>query len=359
MLKRRDFLSSTLGAVGVCAAGPGWAAPKSLDPMDADIRFGTTGSVFGVWPNAGPQANISMRYSMNMRMMLEDCKHYGLQGFEPYSPQVVQYLDDPVALKKLSNEIGVKIACVGDLPRRPSPSATTAPADDYPWLGGAGRAHLIADMGAFARDFLQPLGIDHWKNNMGARPPGGPSDDQLKALADTANEIGHRTMKYGVRLSLHAHIWGPMEREHDFRRVMELTDPKYVFLILDTGHNVLGGMDVVKMTDEFFPRITEFHLKDTFPRFRGNIATPTQEQHRQKSVYASVGQGGGVDFPGVFKVMRARHFKGWAVFDIDAPRPGDGTGSVDDNIAASVRYMRDVLKVNLPPPPKTGLFTEA
>ena len=120
------------------------------------------------------------------------------------------------------------------------------------------------------------------------------SDDEgvekkLKGLAETANEIGMRTKKYGVRLSLHPHLWGPMEREHDFRRVMELTDPNYVYLILDTGHNVLGGMDVVKMTEEFFPRITEFHLKDTFPQYRGNKAGPTPEDHKQKSVYASVG----------------------------------------------------------------------
>jgi hypothetical protein len=82
--------------------------------------------------------------------------------------------------------------------------------------------------------------------------------------------------------------------------------------------------------------------------------------HRQKSVYASVGQGGGVDFPGVFAVMRKKKFKGWAVFDIDAPRPGDGTGSVDDNIAASVNYMRTALGVKLPPANgKTGLFKEA
>jgi sugar phosphate isomerase/epimerase len=129
---------------------------------------------------------------------------------------------------------------------------------------------------------------------------------------------------------------------------------------MDTGHNVLGGMDVVKITDEFFPRITEFHLKDTFPQYRGNKTGPTPEQHKQKSVYASVGQGKGVDFPGVFAVMRKKRFKGWAVFDIDAPRPGDGTGSVDDNIAASVNYMRTALGVKLPPANgKTGLFTEA
>ena len=359
MLNRRHFIVSA----AVATASPALAG---LDPKDTDIKFGTTGSIFGVWPAAGTQTSISMKMSTDMPMMLRDVKHYGLQGFEPYSAQVVQYLDNPLAFRKLLKESGVQLASVGDMPRKPSdrtgdtsvPLGAANAVAQYPWLGGEGKAKLISDMEACARDFLQPLGVDHWKNNMGARPPGGPSDDQLKALADTANEIGLRTKKFGVRLSLHAHMWGPMEREHDFRRVMELTDPNYVFLIMDTGHNVLGGMDVVKMTDEFFPRITEYHLKDTFAQWRGNKEGPTQAMHRQKSVYASVGQGGGVDFPGVFAVLRKKHFKGWAVFDIDAPRPGDGTGSVDDNIAASVRYMRDTLHVQLPPVPEKGLFTE-
>jgi sugar phosphate isomerase/epimerase len=367
MLNRRHFVTSTMALTATSAlTSASWA--NGLDPQNADIKFGTTGSIFGVWPAAGTQKSLSMKMSTNMPMMLADVKHYGLEGFEPYSAQVVQFLDNPKALQKLLDASGVKLASVGDLPRKPTdktgdtsvPRGAANAVVQYPWLGGEGKAKLIADMEACARDFLQPLGVDHWKNNMGARPPGGPSDDQLKALADTANEIGRRTKKHGVRLSLHAHMWGPMEREHDFRRVMELTDPNYVFLIMDTGHNVLGGMDTVKIVDEFFPRITEYHLKDTFPRYRGNKGGPTQAQHRAKSVYASVGQGGGVDFPGIFAVMRKKHFKGWAVFDIDAPRPGDGTGSVDDNIAASVNYMRKVLGVNLPAATgKGGLFTEA
>ena len=362
-MNRRHFLVST-AALAVTAS----PVLAGLDPTDPDIKFGTTGSIFGTWPKSGAQNSISMKMSTNMPMMLKDVKHFGLEGFEPYSGQVVQFLDNPGEFKKLLKESGVQLASIGDLPRKPSDrtGSTSVPrgADnavpDYPWLGGEGRAKLIADMEACARDFLQPLGVDHWKNNMGARPPGGPSEDQLKHLADTANEIGRRTKKYGVRLSLHPHMWGPMEREHDFRRVMELTDPNYVYLIMDTGHNVLGGMDVVKITDEFFPRITEFHLKDTFPQYRGNKAGPTQAMHREKSVYASVGQGKGVDFPGVFAIMRKKKFKGWAVFDIDAPRPGDGTGSVDDNIAASVNYMRTKIGVKLPPADgKGGLFKDA
>jgi sugar phosphate isomerase/epimerase len=116
---------------------------------------------------------------------------------------------------------------------------------------------------------------------------------------------------------------------------------------------------VVKITEEFLPRMTEVHLKDTFAQYRGNKATPTRTQHLLKSVYASVGQGGGVDFPGMFRVLRARKFNGWCVFDIDAPRVGDGTGTIHDNISASIDYMRKVLKVRFPAPPKASPFREA
>ena len=215
----------------------------------------------------------------------------------------------------------------------------------------------IADHVAFARDLLQPLGSDHWKVNMGRRPPGGPSDDQLKRLANTLNEIGRQTIAMGIRLAPHPHIWGPLERERDMRRAMELTDPKYVWMTADTGHLVLGGGDPAQIINDYFPRIAEVHLKDTYAKYRGNTSTPTEEEHRVASVYHNLG-GGGVDFPAVFKVLRDRHYKGWAIFDLDGPRKGDdgfdAIGgnldlAVDDYLAHNINYLRDVLGVRLPP----------
>jgi sugar phosphate isomerase/epimerase len=100
------------------------------------------------------------------------------------------------------------------------------------------------------------------------------------------------------------------------------------------------------------------HLKDTYAKYRGNTSTPTQEEHRVASVYHNLG-GGGVDFPAVFKVLRDKHYKGWAIFDVDGPRKGDdgfeAIGgnldlAVDDYIAHNINYLRDVLGVRLPPP---------
>jgi inosose dehydratase len=192
---------------------------------------------------------------------------------------------------------------------------------------------------------------------MGQRPPGGPSEEQLKRLANTLNEIGRQTIAMGIRLAPHPHIWGPMEREKDMRRTMELTDPKYVWMTADTGHLVLGGGDAAQIIHDYFPRIAEVHLKDTYAKYRGNTSTPTQEEHRAASVYHNLG-GGGVDFQAVFKVLRDQHYKGWAIFDMDAPRKGDdgfdAIGgnldlAIDDYLTHNINYLRVILGVKLPP----------
>jgi len=341
-IRRREFVSSALALSGLTAAAS-FVAPskmwgavphKSLDPVNPDILFGTTSSIWGsqhdvVWA-------------------IRRIAALGLQGIEPYANNIEQYRKNPLELKKMFDEAGLTLIDVSNGAKGQSTN----------FIDKEAIPKTIADHVAFARDFLQPLGCDHWKVNMGQRPPGGPSDDQIKRLANTLNEIGRQTIAMGIRLAPHPHIWGPMEREKDMRRAMELTDPKYVWMTADTGHLVLGGGDPVQIISDYFPRIAEVHLKDTYAKYRGNTSTPTQEEHRVASVYHNLG-GGGVDFPGVFKVLRDRHYKGWAIFDLDAPRKGDdgfdAIGgnmdlAIDDYIAHNINYLRDVLGVKLPPP---------
>lgn len=340
-LKRREFLSSAIAWSGLTAAagvvGPtkawGAASRRSLDPVNPDILFGTTSSIWGrqhdiVWA-------------------VKRIAALGLQGIEPYGDAIEKYRKNPMELKKIFDEAGITFidASNGEMGQ----STNFIDPGEIP--------KTIADHVAFARDLLQPLGSDHWKVNMGRRPPGGPSDDQLKRLANTLNEIGRQTIAMGIRLAPHPHIWGPLERERDMRRAMELTDPRYVWMTADTGHLVLGGGDPAQIINDYFPRIAEVHLKDTYAKYRGNTSTPTEEEHRVASVYHNLG-GGGVDFPAVFNVLRDRHYKGWAIFDLDGPRKGDdgfdAIGgnldlAVDDYLAHNINYLRDVLGVRLPP----------
>lgn len=313
---------------------------KPLDPVNPDLLFGTTGSIWG-------EAGVGATRVYSTEQALKHISQMGLQGVEPYAGGIEEYRNNPKALKAISEKYNVTIIDASNGEK--GQSTNFIDKEQIP--------KTIADHVAFARDFLSVFGCDHWKINMGQRPKGGPSDDQLKQLADTLNELGRRTLEFGIRLAPHPHIWGPIEREAEMRRVMDLTDPKYVWLTADTGHLTLGGGDAVQIISDYFPRLAEVHLKDTYAKFRGNKQTPTPEMHAQASVYHNFGAGG-VDFPGVFKVLREKHFKGWVVMDVDGPRKGDdgieALGSdmrviTDDYIAHNINYLRDVIGVKLPP----------
>ena len=340
-LKRREFMSSALALSGMTAAasfaGPsearGAVSHQPLDPVNPDILFGTTSSLW--------------RGHHDIVWGVKRIAAMGLQGIEPYANTVAKYRKNPMELKKIFDDAGITFIDASN--GESGQSTNFIDPDQIP--------KTIADHVAYARDFLQPMGCDHWKVNMGRRPPGGPSDDQLKRLADTLNEIGRQTIAMGIRLAPHPHIWGPVEREEEVRRAMDLTDPEYVWMTVDTGHIVLGGSDAAQIISDYFPRVAEVHLKDTYAKYRGNTSTPTQEEHAVASVYHNLG-GGGVDFPAVFKVLRDRHFKGWAILDVNPPRKGDdgldAIGgnmelAVDDYIAHNINYLRVVLGVRLPP----------
>ena len=338
---RRDVISLGLALGGMTAAarvfGPshvfGAVSHRRLDPVNPDILFGATSSLWGE--------------RHDIEWAVKRIAALGLQGIEPYGNQIEKYRSNPMALKRLFDDAGITFIDASN--------GEAGQSTDF--IDPHRIPKTIADHVSFARDFLQPLGATHWKCNMGSRPPGGPGDDQLKRLADTLNEIGRQTLAMGIRMAPHPHIWGPMEREHEVRRVMELTDPKYVWLTTDTGHLTLGGMDAVRIMGDYFSRIAEVHLKDTYAKYRGNTSTPTQEQHRTASVYHNLG-GGGVDFPAVFKLLRDRRYKGWVVLDLDGPRTGDDgfdaiggniDVAIDDYIAHNINYLRDVVGVRLPP----------
>jgi inosose dehydratase len=340
-VNRRDFMSYVLAAGGAAAAasvvGPStvWGAVnhKPLDPVNPNILFGSTSSL---WGSVRP-----------IEWAIKRIAALGLQGIEPYANQIERYRGNPLALKKLFDDAGVTMIDVSNGAKGQSTN----------FIDPAETPKTIETHVAFARDFLQPFGCNVWKCNMGQRPPGGPNDDQLKRLSDTLNEIGRQTIKMGIRMAPHPHIWGPIEREHEVRRMMELTDPKLVWLTPDTGHLTLGGMDAVKIMSDYFPRIALIHLKDTYAKYRGNTSTPTQESHKVASVYHNMG-GGGVDFAAVLKLLRDRNYKGWAIFDMDGPRKGDdgfdAIGgnmelAVDDYLSHNVNYLRVMLGIKLPP----------
>ena len=104
--------------------------------------------------------------------------------------------------------------------------------------------------------------------NMGiGSMPGGSArteKDALLAFIDTANEVGNKLAKYGMKFTYHNHHFefAKIEGKTIMEYLIEGFDPDVVSFVLDTYWVQCGGYDVRKMIERLAGRIDILHLKD-------------------------------------------------------------------------------------------------
>jgi inosose dehydratase len=259
----------------------------------------------------------------------------GFPGLEPYRSNVMRYLDRLDELEALVRQHNITVITCSN----------GGPGQAMDFISPEGRQQTIEDHIAFAGDFLSLFGCEHFKINMGPRPLGGPSDEDLKALADSLNELGRRTAEIGIKLAPHPHIWGPVERPEEIDRIMELTDPAYVWLLPDTAHITLGGGDPVEIIDRYYDRIAGIHWKDTEAKYRGYTGpTPTHEMHAERILYKDLGSGG-VDLKAIWDMLQERGSIHWITVDLDPPRASEGESSIEDKLRLNRDFLTSTLGV--------------
>ena len=213
---------------------------------------------------------------------------HGFPGIEPYRSMLVDWLDNPARLKAVFDQHRLTLVTCSN----------GGAGQSTEFLDSTGRAQTIADHMTFARNFLALFGCTHFKINMGKRPAGGTSPEQMKQLAETLNQLGRETLKIGIKLAAHPHIWGPVERPEEVRAMLELTDPAVLWWIPDTAQLNLGGGDPLELMTTHYDRMIAVHWKDSAASYRGFTGeTPTNEQHLKSILYKDLGTGG-VDLPG-------------------------------------------------------------
>src|SRR5262249_15145571 len=145
MLNRREFVGAALGAAAVAASRVGSSevsgavAHRPLDPVNPDMLFGITSSLWS--------------QQHDIEWAIKRIAALGLQGIEPYAPQIEKYRSDPRPLRKLFDEAGLTLIDVSNGAK--GQSTNFIDPDQIP--------KTIADHVAFARDFLQPFGCAVWK----------------------------------------------------------------------------------------------------------------------------------------------------------------------------------------------------
>ena len=145
------------------------------------------------------------------------------------------------------------------------------------------------------------------------------TDEEWDRFTTGLNKLGKLSMeKYGIRTCFHHHMGTVCQTVEETTRLMENTDPKYVFLCFDTGHFTFAGEDPLAMLKKYVDRVGHVHLKD--------MRLPVVEEARKNnwSFLQAVRNGaftvpgdGNVDFDPVFKVLADAGYQGWLLVEAE------------------------------------------
>jgi len=163
----------------------------------------------------------------------------------------------------------------------------------------------------------------------GAMPGDNPLDEPLSrspalnsvdipAYAGRVSAFARALFKeYGLKLAFHQHLMMLVEHQDELSTFLEQTDSS-VGLVLDTGHALVGGIDIPWLLKKHGHRICHIHLKD--------VRQPVLEQVRAqdlsfndavRSGLFTVPGDGVIDFTAIIDFIRHSGYSGWLIVEAE------------------------------------------
>ncbi len=201
----------------------------------------------------------------------------------------------------------------------------------------------IEDRVAMAK-WMKEIGGLYLQATDGARAKEGVNDlDDYKKLGKRLTETGKRTFnEYGVKLGYHNHMNALGERREEVDRIMEATDPKYVWALVDIAHMQAAGGDPVRFMRDYINRLVYPHFKDVIVHPTGQ-ASLDGKAARPKYDFVELGQGK-VNIPGVLDMMKSYRYKGWIIIELDRAPAGR---TPKESAVMSRKYVEEKLKIKV------------
>ena len=252
MVNRREFICAGLGAsLGVALGTDLYGLPGDK------FRWAINTHMFTPL-KPDPEAGIKM------------AARFGFHGIEPWGNELQKYLaQPPEVFKRVLDESGIGISSI-------------ASGGEY---FDASKLQATLDSNGANAKFASYFGVTALKANLGPRLGAeNLSSANGRVLAKNLNEVGKRTLEHGVKFAFHPHAWTMVERKAEVEMILEMTDPKLVFLTLDTCHASVGGIESAMFVRDHYSRVAHFHFKDTC-RYgaRGRVGKVRRRAKRKKS----------------------------------------------------------------------------
>ncbi len=171
----------------------------------------------------------------------------------------------------------------------------------------------------------------------------GLSAAEWKTFAAGAEAVARAVLsETGLKTVFHHHCAGYVETPAEIARLLELTDPRILGLVFDTGHYTYGsgGDDAVAGLDRFRERIWYVHLKDCHPGVAAEARAERWDyfQALRHGIFCELGKGS-VDFPRVLQRLAQWKYPGYLLVEQDVL---PGMGSPKESARRNRQYLASI-----------------
>jgi inosose dehydratase len=144
------------------------------------------------------------------------------------------------------------------------------------------------------------------------------TETQWQMLINGLHHIGQLAIKNNMTIVYHHHMGTGVQLSDEIDRLMELTDPALVSLLLDTGHLYFSGSNPYNTLQKHGSRIKHVHLKD----IRDDILKLTMADNLSfldavRSGVFTVPSDGCIDFAPIFHSLLDLNYQGWWIVEAE------------------------------------------
>jgi inosose dehydratase len=207
-------------------------------------------------------------------------------------------------------------------------------------------ARLLAEVAAIPKPYLvlaDANGTNPERTRMAGRIPAGAglSPAEWAVFAAGSNRLARAVLEEtGLRTVFHHHCAGYVETPEEIARFLELTDPRMIGLVFDTGHFTYGAghARVVEALERYGDRVWYVHFKDCDAKVAAEARAGEWDYFTalRQGVFCELGKGS-VDFPGVLRWLACRGYDGYVLVEQDVL---PGMGAPKESARRNREYLR-------------------
>lgn len=144
------------------------------------------------------------------------------------------------------------------------------------------------------------------------------TEEEWGKLARGLEGLGKLAAEKGMKIVYHHHMGTGVQTFEEIDKLMEMTDPKLVYLLFDTGHLTFSDVDPEAVLRKYIGRIKHVHLKDIRQETLAKVKSEDMSfLNAVKSGVFTVPGDGMINYDPLFKILDENNYEGWFIVEAE------------------------------------------